>query len=778
VTTLNHSTYPPLTLVKTDFAPAPARQNPYEHLREAIAQAREAHDGRERVTFCPVHEMGDGRTDHNPSLTVSVNGCGKLKAVCRSRGCEVESSLAGLGLLRVKWRRTASYMYRDENGTLRYTVHREEDGNGGKRFRQQQASGSWSMKGVRPLLYNLPELSAASKGIIRFGFEGEKDSDTATRDGLLSTTISGGANGPMPALECFKLAFPEGGVFVYIADNDPPGRKHAGRMVRAALTVTPLVKLIPSLPHGAKDYSEFREKGGTVEEFKALVEDAPFVTAENLPGDLAVEEDHYETYAEARAAMNGRYAAIEDEFYTLATRKRIDAKRLDQTCTIHYRNEKGSFVPAAPRWRTDPLHRKLAGVAWKPGEPEITAANELNLFTALPGDPAKADGSPFLLLYFLLRDHVLRNPIERAYFEWLIAYRLTHLAAKIPIAIILLGGQGVGKSLLLTTIGKLLFGPYFSMPTAKQLGREFNAVWALKKLVVLCEEAVSGDDAAAKAAWKNLISQVSLIANPKHQAETEQPDYLMFWFTTNYPESIPLDRDDRRAFVVKCVGMLDDCVPGLSAWILNVLFPERADTVEEKQAWRHEQERASNELARYFATIDLKQFSITAPAMETVARREVIRKQRTNLDEKADELVAEARLAQADADDAARESGNEPTPHFSNLITFKQSLLKVDPTDSGRSNPVAWRRALDRAGAVQLVDEKDEEVQVRLDVYEWGTERRIRTTYRPLALINGGFWSKVERSVLTEATARLMVFRGELEYRADAKKLTRRASKY
>jgi hypothetical protein len=67
-----------------------------------------------------------------------------------------------------------------------------------------------------------------------------------------------------------------------------------------------------------------------------LVEAAAFVTADTLPADFAVEEDHYETYAEARAAMNGRYAAIEDEFYTLATCKRIDAKRLDLTCTIHF----------------------------------------------------------------------------------------------------------------------------------------------------------------------------------------------------------------------------------------------------------------------------------------------------------------------------------------------------------------------------------------------------------------------------------------------------------
>jgi hypothetical protein len=253
-----------------------------------------------------------------------------------------------------------------------------------------------------------------------------------------------------------------------------------------------------------------------------------------------------------------------------------------------------------------------------------------------------------------------------------------------------------------------------------------------------------------------------LIANPKYQAETEQPDYLMFWFTTNYAESIPLDKDDRRAFVVKCVGVLDDCVPGLSAWILNVLFPERADTVEEKQAWRLEQERASHELARYFTTIDLKQFSITAPALETVARREVLRKQRTNLDEKADELVAEARLAQADADEEARQRGQAPVPHYSNLILFQQSLRKIDPVDSGRANVVAWQRALERVGAVQLVDERGEERHVRLPVLR--EEVMKRPTFRPLALINADYWSRVEASLLAEALKPFLMKSGELQH--------------
>ena len=757
-------------------------QSPFDHLKQTVDEARKARDGRPLKTFCPVHESSGSCTDHTPSLEVSVNSRGKLKAVCRSRGCEVETSLKGLGLLRVRWHRVATYLYRDEHGELSYRVYKEEDGNGEKRFRQQQASGAWTVKGVEPLLYDLPELTAAPKEIIRFGFEGERDCETAKADGLLATTISGGAQGRMPARKCFEAL--GGCTFVFSADNDPPGRKHAGRMARAALEAGARVKIIWQLSRDAKDYTEFRERGGTVDEFKALVEGAPFVTAESLPADTVAEVDHYESYEAAREAMNQRYAAIETEFYVLATRKRVDPRRLDLTCTIHYRNEKGDFVPAAPRWRTDPLHLKLVALVWKPGDTApITAADELNLFTELPSDPMKADGSPFLQLYFLLRDHVLHDPVERAYFEWLIAYRYTHLSAKIPLAILLRGPQGAGKSLLMLVIGILLFGAYLTTPTAKEMSRDFNR-WALLKLLSIFEEASADRGAATSASFKNMLRQAVVTINAKYQTEVEYPDYLMHTFTMNDDGEIPLDRDDRCVFVMRCDGVLDACLPGLSAWILSVLFPDRAATAEDKAAWRLEHTRAGHELARYFTSIDLNQFSITAPAMMTPAKRIMLAKQRTNLDEKADALVAEARDRQAAADEASRLNSQQIAPHFSNLTLFPRTLAMLSRDEDGPIHKVAWRKALNRCGARAVTDADGEERQVKVPVFDRDSKKRWHMSCRPFALINAAYWDGVEPSVLTKATADYLVACGSLMRYADGDlavvcdPITRCASKY
>ena len=49
---------------------------------------------------------------------------------------------------------TETYDYRDENNNLKYQVIRYEP----KTFRQRSADGSYSLKDIRPLPYNLPSL--------------------------------------------------------------------------------------------------------------------------------------------------------------------------------------------------------------------------------------------------------------------------------------------------------------------------------------------------------------------------------------------------------------------------------------------------------------------------------------------------------------------------------------------------------------------------------------------------------------------------------------------
>lgn len=86
----------------------------------------------------------------------------------------------------------ATYDYRDEKNKLLYQVVRCEP----KSFRQRKPDGKggwdWSVKGVRQVLYRLPELQKHSMETV-FIAEGEKDIHSLERLGLLATTCSGGS---------------------------------------------------------------------------------------------------------------------------------------------------------------------------------------------------------------------------------------------------------------------------------------------------------------------------------------------------------------------------------------------------------------------------------------------------------------------------------------------------------------------------------------------------------------------------------------------------------
>ena len=114
--------------------------------------------------------------------------------------------------------------------------------------------------------YNLPKLIKQETVFI---CEGEKDCDTIGGWGWMATTCSGGA-GKWQDEYC---AFFSGKRVVNLADADEPGRRHALQVARSLLGVAASVRVV-ELP-GAKDVTEWVEKGGTKEGFSELVKRTP-----------------------------------------------------------------------------------------------------------------------------------------------------------------------------------------------------------------------------------------------------------------------------------------------------------------------------------------------------------------------------------------------------------------------------------------------------------------------------------------------------------------------
>jgi hypothetical protein len=222
-------------------------------------------------------------------------GGGVIALVMRQLGCSKPEALAWLEQTNLLQRRDpqaragngrtrqvsdtpiATYPYEDEGGDLRFQVLRYP----GHQFSQRRPNGNggWinNIKGVRRVLYRLPELhEAMALERIVFVVEGEKDVDSLRALGVPATCNPGGAGKWRPDYSEML----RGADVVIIGDNDDPGRAHIQHVAAALhgvarrIRVLDLAQVWPDCPHKG-DVSDWLQDGGTVEQLNALVEALP-----------------------------------------------------------------------------------------------------------------------------------------------------------------------------------------------------------------------------------------------------------------------------------------------------------------------------------------------------------------------------------------------------------------------------------------------------------------------------------------------------------------------
>jgi putative DNA primase/helicase len=168
-----------------------------------------------------------------------------------------------------------TYDYTDESGRPLYQAVRMDP----KDFRQRRPDGKggwvWSIKGVRLVLYRLPELLKRVTETV-FICEGEKDVHSLEALGLLATC------NPMGAGK-WRREYSEalrGRSVVIIPDNDMPGRKHAAGVAANLMRVDCEVRIV-EVPRG-KDVSDWLGAGGTLEELHTFASGQAALTGESL----------------------------------------------------------------------------------------------------------------------------------------------------------------------------------------------------------------------------------------------------------------------------------------------------------------------------------------------------------------------------------------------------------------------------------------------------------------------------------------------------------------
>ncbi len=228
------------------------------------------------IAKCPTHD------DSTASLAVTQGEDGRVLLYCGA-GCDTKDVLGALGLKfsdlspqkerkPVSSHRTATYRYVDERGEVvrladRYAV-RYDDGTTGKTFRQRGPNGERSVKGLRNVPYNLPDvLYQANQGGRVFVVEGEKDADNLRAIGLVATCNVMGAGKWRDELSPHF----GGAEVVILPDNDTAGRSHAKKVSKSVGPHARSVRIVnlPGLkPKG--DVSDWLESGGSRERLEAL----------------------------------------------------------------------------------------------------------------------------------------------------------------------------------------------------------------------------------------------------------------------------------------------------------------------------------------------------------------------------------------------------------------------------------------------------------------------------------------------------------------------------
>ena len=143
---------------------------------------------------CPAHD--DDRSslsirDAEDRVLIKCHASCCTSAVMAKMGLRMVDLFFGNTTSLVDRKIIKVYPYRDEKGILLYETVRFEP----KDFRQRHANGSWTLNGVRRVLYRLNEIQGRRTVYI---VEGEKDADTIYKHGRFATTNVSGAGKWLP----------------------------------------------------------------------------------------------------------------------------------------------------------------------------------------------------------------------------------------------------------------------------------------------------------------------------------------------------------------------------------------------------------------------------------------------------------------------------------------------------------------------------------------------------------------------------------------------------
>lgn len=210
-------------------------------------------------------------------------------------------------------------------------------------------------------------------------------------------------------------------------------------------------------------------------------------------------------------------------------------------------------ISVAANWLKHPHAQRYAQLLFRPGEEGVVAGDHgtaLNLWTGW--NTEEGDAGPWLRLgeYLFGRE---ANPVVREMPLKLVAYKAQNPQVKVPLALVLTGPQGSGKTMWADLVVEA-FAPYSSPVSPNALAGDFHP-WLEKSVVASINEMdVAGLHQNAEM-LKALITDESRQLNDKFRVIRKVKSPTFYMITSNYSGvGGGFGPDDRRTVSIECPG--------------------------------------------------------------------------------------------------------------------------------------------------------------------------------------------------------------------------------
>lgn len=320
-------------------------------------------------------------------------------------------------------------------------------------------------------------------------------------------------------------------------------------------------------------------------------------------------------------------------------------------------------VPAAKAWLEWEHRSECRGLTYAPGRDRITEEGLLNAWKGWGvSAPCAGDVTPW---HTLLKHLFGSDKDALAWFEQWCAYPLQNPGAKMATAAAIWGPvHGSGKTLVGHTLMRIYGKNAAELKDSDLEDDRFE--WAENKQFVLADDVTGGVDRKLMRRLMTMVTQKYIRLNPKYVPSYFIPDTINYYYTSNQPDALFMDDQDRRFFVHEVRS--------------GKFLPYK-----EYVRWRDSDEGIAA-LWHYLLDLDIDEFDPQAPAPSTQGKETMIEIGKSDLGAWVYELRTNTDQVLAKA-------------NFSgDLFTAQELHLLYDPANEKKASANALARELKRAG--------------------------------------------------------------------------------